>query len=425
MKKPAPFVIKNQRAAACIVLHEILHQNHDLEFAWGRVKQRADAHASAWARNAVLSVLRLRGALDAWLQQQLRKPLGESAAMVQTILRVGIVELVLQKEPPHAVVNELVELSKQWGFEGLSGLVNAVLKKAAQLDEQSLLNIPDARYVPAWWAKAGVQTEGFAKALNTGKPPLDMFVKEDAAAWEQKLGGALLGTHTVRVQSYGEVTELEGYDEGAWWVQDVAASLPVQMLGEVRGKRVLDLCATPGGRTAQLCALGAEVTALDRSEKRLKRLHENMQRLGFAPDVVVADALEWNASQPFDAIIVDAPCSATGTFRRNPDVLWTRSPEGVAELVELQAKLFAKAAEWLAPSGTLVYAVCSLMPQEGERQAERFAKMAGLTHVPLTSADGFAHGFVDAAGNLRTRPSMLPEQGHLDGFFAARFTNKV
>lgn len=422
MKKPALYPIRNERGSACVVVHEILDQGYELEFAWGRAKQRAQAHATGWARNMTLLALRLKGPVDAWLAQQLRNPLGEKQLMVQTILRLGVLQLVIQKDAPHAVVNEMVDLTKGWGFTSLSGLVNAVLKKAAALPREALLDVPDAVYAPDWWAEAGVSLEGFPACLQSGKPPLDVSMKNPSDGWVQMLGGERMSGNTVRLHDYDEVTQIEGFPTGAWWVQDFAATLPVQMLGDVTGKHVLDLCAAPGGKTAQLCAAGAHVVALDRSEKRLKRLRENMERLEYSPEIIVADALEWQPEAPFDAILLDAPCSATGTLRRNPDVLWNRSQTSVQELVELQQKLFAQAAKWLAPAGVLVYAVCSLMPAEGEAQLAQFKNTQGLDFSPLSEQDGVPHAYANAQGALRTHPAMLAEKGRLDGFFAARFT---
>ena len=210
---------------------------------------------------------------------------------------------------------------------------------------------------------------------------------------------------------------LEGFDAGAWWVQDFAASLPARLLGPGAGRRVLDLCAAPGGKTLQLAAAGWQVTAVERSAKRAERIDQNLARLNLSAEVVIADALQWQPAEPFDAVLLDAPCTATGTARRHPDVLHRIGPRQIAEMAELQAALLAHAASWIKPGGQLVYAVCSLEPEEGEAQAQQ----VGLAPDPIR-ADELPAGLSPADhGWLRTDPGMLADAGGLDGFFVARF----
>jgi 16S rRNA (cytosine967-C5)-methyltransferase len=234
----------------------------------------------------------------------------------------------------------------------------------------------------------------------------------------------VLPTGSLRLARPGQISALPGFAEGAWWVQDAAAALPARMLGEVAGREVLDLCAAPGGKTLQLAAAGARVTALDASEPRLGRLRENLARTGLGAEIVVADALAWQPGRQFDAILVDAPCSATGTIRRHPDLPHIRRPTDLAALTELQARLLARAWHWLAPGGRIVFCTCSLLPAEGEDQVARFlAAHADASVVrPDPTALGIAPGWIDAAGGLRLRPDYWPERGGMDGFHATALT---
>ncbi len=420
MAKPTRHPIHNARGLAAAALTRILAEQRGMEEVWADLLRQSRLRDSevSWARHALLTSLRYKGPIDHWIATRLKKPLGESALYVQCVLTLGVVELSVMREPPHAVVNENVELVKSAGFSGLAGMVNAVLKKASAVDFAR-----EEGWIPSWWVRLGVEEKGIGALLKAGKPPLDLHFVPDSKLIGETLGGEAVLPDMQRLHESGDVPSLSGYDEGAWWVQDVAASLPVRMLGDVKGKRVLDLCAAPGGKTAQLCAAGAEVVALDRSKRRMNRLAENMQRLGFAPEVVAADALEWQPDALFDAILLDAPCSASGTFRRNPDVLWTRDRDGIAALAELQRDIAAKAAEWLKPGGVLVYAVCSLFPQEGEAQAEWIAQECGLRLAPMDAAAcGLRPEWVNDAGALRTHPAMMLSEGGMDGFFAAAFT---
>jgi 16S rRNA (cytosine967-C5)-methyltransferase len=257
------------------------------------------------------------------------------------------------------------------------------------------------------------------------EPALDLSVKQDAASWAERLRGRVLPNGTVRMLAQGAVTLLPGFREGAWWVQDAAAALPATLLGDVRGLRVADLCAAPGGKTAQLAFAGARVTAVDRSAQRLTRLRENFTRLGLAIETVAADALEWQ-SEPFDAVLLDAPCSSTGTIRRHPDVPWIKGEADLAALTSLQTRLLDRAVELTRPGGTLVYCVCSLEPEEGEDQiAALLARDTRVSRKPIAPADvaGVAE-FISAAGDLRTLPTHWPDSeprwGGLDGFYGSR-----
>jgi 16S rRNA (cytosine967-C5)-methyltransferase len=278
--------------------------------------------------------------------------------------------------------------------------------------------------LPAWlftrWCAAyGADADRIAQALLT-EPPLDITAKEGARDWAERLGGVLTLTGSIRLDDAPPVESLRGFAEGDWWVQDAAAALPARLLGDVRGKHVLDLCAAPGGKTLQLAAAGAHVTAVDKSEARLERLRQNLARTKLDAEVICADALDYRASEPFDAVLLDAPCTSTGTLRRHPDVAWLRRPTDIRALAELQTKLITAASALLKPGAPLVYAVCSLEPEEGPGVVAE-ALRNGWRREPMKPGDiPGADPFITPDGDLRTLPSHWPEIGGLDGFYAAR-----
>ncbi|HEV8464697.1 MAG TPA: RsmB/NOP family class I SAM-dependent RNA methyltransferase, partial [Pseudolabrys sp.] len=264
-------------------------------------------------------------------------------------------------------------------------------------------------------------------AANGHEPALDLTVKQDTESWAERLRGRVIPTGTVRTLAHGAISLLPGFSEGAWWVQDAAAALPVRLFGDLRGMNVADLCAAPGGKTAQLAFAGANVTAVDRSPARINRLRENLARLSLDAETVAADALEWDGG-PFDAVLVDAPCCSTGTIRRHPDVPWLKSEADVSVLTSLQQRLLDRAVGLLKPGATLVYCVCSLEPEEGENQITALlARDPRVARKPITPQDVFDRAeFVTPAGDLRTLPLHLvdpdPRWGGLDGFYATRLT---
>jgi 16S rRNA (cytosine967-C5)-methyltransferase len=284
--------------------------------------------------------------------------------------------------------------------------------------------VPDwlsLRRVAAWGAEVA---QAIALA-ERGEPGLDITVKSDAAGWAKKLGGEVLSTGTIRLVAHGPVPELSGFNDGDWWVQDAAAALPAKLLNAKPGQLVADLCAAPGGKTAQLAATGAHVTAVDRSAPRLRRLAENLKRLGLNVETVTADATKYEGG-PFDGVLLDAPCSATGTIRRHPDVAWLKGEEDIERLAALQSRLLDAAVGLLKPNGVLVYSTCSLEPEEGEAQiAALLARTPKLERDPILEGEvGGESAFLTALGELRTLPSHLPHAeprlGGLDGFYAAR-----
>jgi 16S rRNA (cytosine967-C5)-methyltransferase len=314
-----------------------------------------------------------------------------------------------------------------------AGLVNAVLRRCAREGKAIVDDVKSQTLdVPPWlltrWiAQYGEATaRAMAEALSH-EPSLDLTVKVDTSQWAARLHGEVLPTGTVRTLLHGSVTMLPGFTEGQWWVQDAAAALPARLFGDIAGKNIADLCAAPGGKTAQLAQAGARVTALDRSPARMARLRENLARLSLEAETIVADAVEWQGpAESFDGILVDAPCTSTGTIRRHPDVAWLRQEADIAPLAALQKRLLQKAVSLLKPGGTLIYCTCSLEAEEGEAAISALlASETGLRRAPISTAEvaGIAE-IVTADGDLRTLPCHLPHTdprlAGLDGFYAAR-----
>jgi 16S rRNA (cytosine967-C5)-methyltransferase len=276
-----------------------------------------------------------------------------------------------------------------------------------------------------WTACYGGTTARAIAAANRAEPALDLTVKSNPEHWAEKVGGRVLATRSVRVIATGAVSALPGFAEGGWWVQDAGAALPVRLLGEVRGRRVADLCAAPGGKTAQLALAGAHVTAVDRARARLQRLRDNLARLALKAEIIAADVEEWSA-EPFDAVLLDAPCSATGTIRRHPDVPWLKNAEDIVKLSALQRRLLDRALALTKPGGTLVYCTCSLEPDENEAiVADLLARAPNVRRTPIAAAEVFGCAeFISKAGDLRTLPCHFPDSDSrfagIDGFYAAR-----
>jgi len=386
----------------------------------------------ALMRRIAATVLRRLGTLRHIVRNFLEKGFPPEAPRVETILLVGAAQILWLEVPDHAAVDLSVRLAQGDRHTArYAGLVNAVLRRVAQhreakLLETTVLDTPD--WLFARWQKSYGKTTARAIAEANGQEPaLDLTVKADPADLAEHVHGRVLPTGTVRTLAQGAITLLPGFADGVWWVQDAAAALPVRLFGDVAGKAVADLCAAPGGKTAQLAQAGAHVTAVDRSATRLTRLSANLARLSLQAEVVAADALEWQGG-PFDAVLLDAPCSATGTIRRHPDIPWLKGEADFAVLTSLQQRLLDRAVALLKPGGTLVYCVCSLEPEEAEQQvAALLARNPRVTRKPLTTADVFGRAeFVSADGDMRTLPTFLPDPdprwAGIDGFYAARLT---
>jgi 16S rRNA (cytosine967-C5)-methyltransferase len=387
-----------------------------------------------FVRALATTALRRLGQIDDALRKLMDRPLPLKALKVKRILQLAVAQMLFLNVPDHAAVSIAVEqvdaepLLRPW-----KSLANGVLRNLGRRKADILAIQDPTRFaVPRWlaerWTAAyGEETFKDFVGLLIEEPYLDISVKGDPKEWAEKLDATLLSTGSLRRPIAGAVDELPGFDEGAWWVQDTAASLPARLLGDVKGLKVADLCAAPGGKTAWLAAHGAKVTALDISPSRIERLKSNMARLKF-PDVetIVADLAEWTPAEPFDAVLFDAPCSATGTIRRHPDVMRLKSKQDVADLASLQKALLARAHLWVKPGGTLVYCTCSLEPEEGEAQIAAFLKETPyFTRRPVAAdeIDGLATA-ITAEGDMRTLPHLLklatPTMSGMDGFFAAR-----
>jgi 16S rRNA (cytosine967-C5)-methyltransferase len=415
------------RLIALDVLDRVLGEARPLEetFTGHPTLALLDTRDRAFARLLVTSVLRRLGQVDALLDQVVRtRP---KAIRVHNLLRLGVAQLLFLDTPAHAAVAETVALvSGQHGYA--KGLVNAVLRRVARKGRERVAQYDAARLnTPDWlwqsWTTAYGEPAAHAIAnAHLIEPPLDITVKADPEVWAARLGGERLYDNTVRRPAGGAIENLPGYAEGAWWIQDAAAALPVRLLGDVRGRTAIDLCAAPGGKTAQLAAAGAAVTAVELSDRRAGRLRSNLQRLRLEARIEVADALAWRPETPVSRVLLDAPCSATGTIRRHPDIAWHKAPADVARMARLQQQLLEAAVAMLEPGGILVYASCSLQSEEGSEVIER-ALAGGLPvarrPVEPSELDGLAVDLTPE-GDVRTLPCHLAGRGGLDGFFIAR-----
>lgn len=407
------------REIAFDILVAVLDRHRTVEDALDAARD-APARDRAAAHRLVAAVLRRLGTLDAALEPYLKR---EPPQPVRHVLRLGAAGLLLLETPAHAAVATGVALARSRGLVPFAGLVNAVLRRVAEQGPAALEGLDGPRLdTPAWlWASWGPLARAIAEA-HGHEAPLDLTVAPEAAPLP---GAEVLPTGSLRLPPGTRVPDLPGYADGAFWVQDAAAVLPARLLRVRPGETVADLCAAPGGKTAQLAAAGARVTAVERDPKRLARLRDNLARLRLDAVLVEADALKWgtrhNALGSFDAVLLDAPCTATGTIRRHPDVLRLRRPRDVATLAEAQRRLLAAAARLVRPGGRLVYAVCSLQEEEGAGQV---AGLSGLGLEPDPIHPEEVPGLPEAVtqeGWLRTWPSLWPERGGMDGFFAARF----
>ncbi|MEA2927716.1 MAG: rRNA (cytosine967-C5)-methyltransferase, partial [Hyphomicrobiales bacterium] len=351
---------------------------------------------------------------------------------VESVLLIGAAQILFLKVPDHAAVDLGVRLAQgDRRAARYPGLVNAVLRRLTREGPALIADLdPVPLDTPPWllarWRRTFGHATAHAIAIAHGhEPPLDLTLKAGAESWAPRLRGRLLPTGSVRTAAQGQVSLLPGYTEGVWWVQDAAAALPARLLGDIAGKSVADLCAAPGGKTAQLALAGAHVTAVDRSASRLARVRDNLARLGLAAETVAADATEWQAG-PFDAVLLDAPCSSTGTIRRHPDVAWLKREADLTSLADLQRRLLDRAVGLVKPGGVIVYCTCSLEPEEGEAQVEALlAREPSVRRRPLQAGEiGAIDEFLSPAGDLRTLPCHWPDpdprMGGLDGFYAAR-----
>lgn len=382
----------------------------------------------AFAQLLAKTVVRRLGQIDELLAHFMERPLAPSASRIHHILRLGVAQLIWLETPPHAAVHCAVQMTKQVKMEKFSGLVNAVLKRIS-MEGRAIVSKQDAARLntPGWlwssWEKAyGPENTRKIAEMHLREPPLDISVKVDPAFWAEQLGGIVLPLGSVRLRDTRNITQLKGFAEGFWWVQDLAATIPAKLLGDVNRKRVIDLCAAPGGKTAQLALSGATVSAVDRSKERIAMLKTNVHRLKLQADYVISDAFKWLPGFQPDAILLDAPCSATGTLRRHPDVAYHRDTQDIARMVENQARMLDHALDMLKPSGLLVYSVCSLQPEEGEEQITALlSRRKDVELLPITAdALGGLTECITARGEVRTLPCHLFDKDGMDGFYAVK-----
>jgi 16S rRNA (cytosine967-C5)-methyltransferase len=382
----------------------------------------------AFARLLVATVLRRLGQIDALIAYCLMTPLPPRAAQVHDMLRLGIAQLLFLRTPPHAAVATTVDLADSRGFASHKGLVNAVLRRLSS-DGPALVERQDAPRLntPKWlwttWAAAyGEDNVRRIAESHVREAPLDITVSRDPASWAERLEATILPTGTLRRTAGGAIANMPGYAEGVWWVQDAAAALPIKLFGPLADRRIVDLCAAPGGKTAQLAAGGANVTAVDRSPRRIDRMKGNLARLSLHVETVCADAVSWKPASRVSGVLLDAPCTATGAIRRHPDVPHLKTSDDVARLAMVQERLLHAAIEMLEPGGTLVYCTCSLEPEEGPRQIARLLdRRLPIMRKPIEPAElGGLTELITPDGDLRTLPCHLADYDGIDGFFAAR-----
>lgn len=398
------------RAAALRMLDAVLRRGETLELALRSAAKGLTPSDRALARAIASETLRWLIDIDALIDGATAQIL-PSDAKPRMVLRMMLAQWLRLDTPPHAAIATGLELLSGGPRRLAHGVFSALVKQGTGLPEMPTL--PEG-VLERWGERAPANAAALAEP-----PPLDLSLRDPAETerWTVELGGMSLAPGHIRLPRGTAVERLAGFDQGAWWVQDLAASLPARLLGPGEGRSVLDLCAAPGGKTLQLAAAGWQVTSLDKSLKRLDRLVENLARTGLTAEVIAADALTMHSGRTFDAILLDAPCTATGTCRRHPDVLHRIGPRQIAEMAELQAALLQRAAGWLAPGGTLIYATCSLEPEEGEQQVGAMA----LERWPIVAHDLPAELQPSPEGWVRTEPAMLAEHGGLDGFFIARW----
>jgi 16S rRNA (cytosine967-C5)-methyltransferase len=425
------------RRVAADILDAVLRQHRPLDEQFDGAGANAGLAGlpdrdRALARALVATTLRRLGTLRHVIGLFLDSGLPAQARRVEIVLLIGAAQILFLDVPDHAAVDLSVRLARaDRDAVHFAGLVNAVLRRIAREGAERLAALDTiALDTPEWllarWTKTyGEATARAIAAANGKEPALDLTVKSDPESLAAQLGGRVLPTGTVRTIAHGTVTALPGFAEGAWWVQDAAAALPVRLFGAIGGQRIADLCAAPGGKTAQLINAGAHVTAVDRAPARLNRLRENLARLSLQAELVCADVEEWQA-EPFDAVLLDAPCSSTGTIRRHPDIPWLKHAADITKLAAFQSRLIDRAVALTKPGGTLVYCTCSLEPEEGETIiAGLLAREVGVRRAPIAASEVFGCSeFITNDGDFRTLPCHFPDPDSrlagLDGFYAAR-----
>lgn len=423
-------IIANARLVSADLLVRVLEDRRSLDQALGECPliDGLDGRDRAFARAIASAALRHLGRIDAVLAGFLQKPLAQDAVDARAVLRSGAAQLLVMGLPAHAVVSEMVELAgAHRSTRGFAKLMNAVLRKTASEGPARFAALPMLANLPDWLAArwAGAYGQERAQAMANAiaqEAQTDLTPRFEAPALAQAVGGEIVLGASVRLpRGSAPIQALPGFTEGAFWVQDAAAALPARLVRAQAGQSVIDLCAAPGGKALQLARAGLRVTALDASPDRLQRLRENLERVGLDAMLVQANALDWRPQEPADAVLLDAPCSATGTLRRHPEAAWLRGPQHIARFAQGQCALLAAAAAMLRPGGCLVYAVCSQEPEEGEAILSDAAAL-GLAPDPVRAEEiGGLGTAILPSGAVRTSPELLADAGGLDGFFIARW----
>ena len=403
-------------------LDQVLTRNEEYNSLEGRDK--------SFVRMLVATSLRRKGQLDDMIGRVAEKELHPTN--LRLVLYVGMTQILFMNVPHHAAVNTTVELAERENMALQKGFINAVLRRmTGEGQEWRQRQDPVRMNIPQWLLAYWIEDYGMGEAAEISQAclseaHLDITIKNPSEQkyWAEELEGTVLPTGSVRLNGAGNITDLAGFEDGMWWVQDASASLPAKLMGDIKGKDVIDLCAAPGGKTAQLAANGANVIALDRSAKRLERLKENMERLKFtdAVTITVADGGVWQPTEPVDAVLLDAPCSATGTIRRHPDVMHLKGNKDVNQLMGLQSRLLDNAADMIKSGGILIYCTCSLQKSEGELQVDVFlANHPEFKRSPITADEvGGVEALITKDGDVRVLPYHLAPQGGMDGFYIAR-----
>jgi 16S rRNA (cytosine967-C5)-methyltransferase len=413
------------RRAALRLLDAVLRRGEPLEAALVTATRHIYGPDRGLAHAIAAEVLRRLPDLDAMIDSVTERPLPDDAK-ARMALRIALVQALVLGTPHHAAISTVLPLVEGGPRKLVHGVFGAIVRAGVLLPETPTLPPSvEARWQGTW----GEAMVAGAEAAIAAPPPLDLSLADagETAHWAAALGGTSLMPGHVRLHDPAPVADLPGYAEGAWWVQDIAASIPARLLAEQGGEgaRAIDLCAAPGGKTLQLAAAGYGVAAVDVSPSRIKRLRENLFRTRLKAEVIAADVLLWQPDAPVDAVLIDAPCSATGIFRRHPDVLYRAHDRVVAEMAALQARIFARAADWVKPGGSLVYATCSLERAEGEDQLARFLSARDDYAIDPPGAETLPAGVpVAEGGYVRTLPGMLAEAGGCDGFFIARLRRR-
>ena len=405
-------------------LDQVLEENQGLN--------SLSAQNRAFVRMLVSTALRRLGQIDDFIRRATEKNSPPSPPLLHHLLRLGATQIAFMDVPDYAAADTSVRIADERQLSRQRGLVNAVLRRIAREHRDWTSKQDIARMnMPDWLMKLliadyGLRTAAEIALANMAEAPLDISIKNPGMRdhWAASLNAAILPTGTLRRAEGGMVRDLPGFDDGMWWVQDAAAALPVNLLGEIEGKTVIDLCAAPGGKTAQMAARGAHVIALDRSAARLARLGQNLRRLRLDKNVHIetADAAAWRPKDKVEFILLDAPCTATGTIRRHPDVPYLKSEADVTRLGDVQQRLLDNASEMLVPGGILIYCTCSLLKDEGERQIEKLLmRNSSIQRLPISPGEtGGINSIINENGDMRILPFHLAAQGGMDGFFASR-----